>query len=140
MKKGILLISVSLLLPSLLIYGWFSLSTGEHNYTRTDIFSYWLYTPTSLRQAPAISENAEYKYVYDPDAQRTTVTIIWRNIGNSLLKKTQLIEFTQKQGSFEQYDCVWRYHDQKNYANNYQRYCVYQKSETLELEYFETER
>lgn len=69
-----------------------------------------------------------------------TVTILWKNIGNRVLQKAQLIDFIQKQGSFEQYDCVWRYHDEKDYTDNYQRYCVFQKSETLELEYFDTER
>lgn len=140
MKKWIVLLFVALLMPSFFIYGWFSLTTGEHHYSRTDIFSYWLYTPTSLRQAPAISENAEYRYIYDPDSQHMTVTILWKNIGNRVLQKAQLIDFIQKQGGFEQYDCVWRYYDEKDYTDNYRRYCVFQKSETLELEYFETER
>lgn len=139
MKKGILLLLAILLLPCLFFYGWFAITTGEHHYLRTDLFSYWLYTPDRLKRVPIISGNAEYRYDYDPDNHHTIVVIYWKNIENIALKKIQLTEFIKTPGGFGQYDCQWIYRDENDYSDNYQRYCVYQKGETLELEFFETE-
>ncbi len=65
MRKYALFISSLFLLSPLAFYGWFVLTSGEHHYKRDDIFSYWLYTPDTLKIIPLISEDIDYNYDYD---------------------------------------------------------------------------
>ncbi|EHM8815452.1 hypothetical protein KG902_000506 [Salmonella enterica] len=136
MKKYFLFIFSLFLLSPLVFYSWFALTSGEHHYKRDDFFSYWLYTPDILKNTPLISKDAEYEY--DLDEQRTLVVISWRHINDVAEKKTFLNDFLQQRGSSIKYDCLWIYHDPNDFSRNYQRYCVYQKSDTLELEFVET--
>lgn len=48
------------------------------------------------------------------------------------------MDYIQHKEGFKKYDCLWTYNDKKNISDNYQRYCVRQIEETLELEFFET--
>ncbi|WP_423061508.1 hypothetical protein [Citrobacter portucalensis] len=57
MKKWSLLFAVLLTVPFLWFLSWFALTSGEHHYERSDIFSYWLYTPDALKNVPLISED-----------------------------------------------------------------------------------
>ncbi|EPQ4684134.1 hypothetical protein ACIEGP_00370 [Citrobacter freundii] len=137
MRKYALFISSLFLLSPLAFYGWFVLTSGEHHYKRDDIFSYWLYTPDTLKSIPLISEDIDYNYDYDLDEQRTLVIITWHHVKDVAEKKTVLRDFLQKLGSSIKYDCLWIYHDPNDFSSNYHRYCVYQKSDILELEFVE---
>lgn len=138
MKKIIWLLVFILLLPPIVIYGWFVMATGEHHYQRSDIISYWLYTPERVKNTPEISSNVQFSYYSDPDDRQTTVTIHWSGVQDSATKKKQLLDYLEQSRGFNKYDCVWFYQDEKDYSNNYQRYCVYQRDEALELTFFQT--
>ncbi|WHP30620.1 hypothetical protein QMG90_17900 [Trabulsiella odontotermitis] len=140
MKKWILLLSAILLLPPALLFGWFALTSGDHHYRHSDTFSYWLYTPDSLKKVPTVSTHVEYSYSYDADNQQSRFIITWKDITNRAEQKAKLLDFLKAMNRPIKNDCLWLYHDPNNYANNYQRYCVYQKSDTLELELFEISR
>ncbi|KNC94235.1 hypothetical protein [Trabulsiella odontotermitis] len=140
MKKWILLLSAILLLPPVLLFGWFGLTSGTHAYKRSDTFSYWLYTPDALKNVPSVSKYVEYSYAYDPDNQQTRFIITWKDIEHRAEKKALLLGFLKSMNRPIKYDCLWLYHDQSDYANSYQRYCIYQKWNTLELELFENSR
>lgn len=139
MKKTIWLLVFILLLPPIVIYGWFVMTTGEHHYQRSDIISYWLYTPDRVKNTPEISSHVQFSYYSDPDDHHTTVTIHWSDIQDSATKKKQLLYYLEQSRGFKKYDCVWIYQDEKDYSNNYQRYCVYQKGKALALIVFQTE-
>lgn len=79
-----------------------------------------------------------YYYSYNPDNQNKYVIIKWNNIQNLSVKKKILIDYVQRQEGFKKYNCLWTYNDKNNISDNYQRYCIQQKEETLELEYYET--
>lgn len=138
MRKCILLSFLLLLLLPFVFYGWFSLTSGVHQYRKSDFFSYWLYTPDTLKDVPLISMDAEYSYDYDLDNQQTKMVVTWHHINNITQKKAELINFLQQRGPTIKYNCLWVYYDQHDYSDNYQRYCVSQKGDTLELEYLET--
>lgn len=138
MKKWSLLFAVLLTVPFLWFLSWFALTSGEHHYERSDIFSYWLYTPDALKNVPLISEDVEYNYEYNLDNQQTRVIVKWDHINDIAAKKACLIVFLQQLNPSMKYNCIWIYHDLHNYADNYQRYCISQKWDSLELEYFET--
>lgn len=87
MKKYFLFIFSLFLLSPLFFYSWFALTSGEHHYKRDDFFSYWLYTPDILKNAPLISKDVEYEYEYDLDEQRALVVITWRHINDVAKKK-----------------------------------------------------
>lgn len=139
MKKTILLLMILLLSPPLIIYGWLSLTTGQWHYTNKNFFSFWLYTPDRLKNTPFISNYVDYTYNFNPDNQQTRVTITWSAVQDMARKKRALLYFIQKFNGFNKYDCSWIYNDKNNYMNNYQRYCIFQKEKSLELEYFDTE-
>ena len=142
MKKKILLLSALLSILSFLsliiLFIYLALMSGTHHYKYDNVFSYWLYTPHTLKNAPKISSDVEYSYYYDLDNQQKTVVITWRDISNVSKGKEYLIDFLQQLSPAIRSDCLWVYHDPNDYSNNYQRYCVYKKWDSLELEYFET--
>lgn len=138
MKKWILFISLLFLAPPFIIYGWFAATVGEHQYQKKDTFSFWLYTPDTLKTLPSISNDAVYHYSYNPDNQNKYIIIKWDNIQNISVKRKILMDYIQHKEGFKKYDCLWTYNDKKNISDNYQRYCVRQIEETLELEFFET--
>lgn len=138
MKKHILILLLVLLLPPVAVYAWFALTSGHHHYTQDNALAFWLYTPDSLKSLPAISNHSVYSYSFNPDTQQTRVTIIWSNIDNIASKKKELSRFIKMFNGLNKYNCVWIYNDKNNYAENYQRYCIFQKENTLELEFFET--
>lgn len=129
---------LSLILPPFVIYGWFAATIGEHQYLKKDNIYYWFYTPDTLKKLPSISNDVEYHYSYDPDNQNKYVIIQWRTIQNLSVKKKILIDYLQQKEGVKKYDCLWTYNDKNNIADNYQRYCVRQRGEILELEFFET--
>ena len=87
MKKWILLFVILLTIPFLWFLIWFALTSGEHHYECSDIFSYWLYTPDVLKNVPLISEDVEYNYEYNLDNQQTRVIVKWNNINDIAAKK-----------------------------------------------------
>ncbi|EGQ5289223.1 hypothetical protein RS584_03510 [Enterobacter sp. DTU_2021_1002640_1_SI_PRY_ASU_LCPMC_013] len=138
MKKQLFLLLLALLFPAFVSYAWFILTTGHHNYTQDNTFSFWLYTPATLKKLPFISNNSVYSYDYNPDNQQTRVIITWTDINNTLEKKQDLIAFLEMLEGLNKYDCSWLYNDKNDFSDNYQRYCIFQKEKTLELEFFET--
>jgi len=139
MRKYISLLIIILLLPPFVVYTHFALTSGRHHYTKNNIFSFWLYTPESLKEIPFISGNSTYVYDFNIDNQQTRVTIIWSNIDDITDKQKVLKNFIESFNGLNKYDCSWIYNDKNNYMNNYQRYCIFQKEKSLELEYFDTE-
>lgn len=138
MRKYILFLIIILLLPPLAAYANFALTSGRHYYTKNNILSFWLYTPASLREMPFVSNDPEYVYDYNPDSQQTRITITWSQIDNIAEKKKIMINFLLSFNGVNKYDCSWIYNDNNDYTSNYQRYCIFQKEKTLELEFFET--
>ncbi|WP_330982309.1 MULTISPECIES: hypothetical protein [Enterobacterales] len=138
MRKWIFIISLSLILPPIITYGWFAATIGEHQYHKKDILYYWLYTPDALKRLPWISHDDVYYFSYNPDNQNKYVIIQWSNIHQLSVKKKMLIDYIQHKEGFKKYDCLWTYLDKNSIEDNYQRYCVRQKGKILELEFFET--
>jgi hypothetical protein len=44
----------------------------------------------------------------------------------------------KRMGPSLQNDCIWFFHDKSDYANNFQRYCIIEHRDSLQVEYFET--
>ena len=99
------------------------------------IFSFILYIFLCLY---LISNVAEYSYYYNVDDMQTRVIVTWRNIDNIFLQKAKLIDFLKRMGPSLQNDCIWFFHDKSDYANNFQRYCIIEHRDSLQVEYFET--
>jgi hypothetical protein len=137
-KKYILLLLLALVLPTVAVYAWFTLTSGHHDYTQDDTFSFRLFTPANLKKLPFISNHSVYTYDYNTDNQQTRVIISWADIENIYAKKKELETFLKMLNGFNKYDCSWIYNDKNNSAENYQRYCIFQKGKILELEYVET--
>jgi hypothetical protein len=138
MKKLTLVMMAVILSPPLFIYGWFALTSGEHQYAETDILSFWLYTPTELKDTPKISDIALYDYEYDPDNEQTSVIIHWTNIRDIAEQKKLLYNFVQQLADYKKDNCGWKYNNKDDYSDDYKRYCISQKGNTLELQFFET--
>lgn len=136
-RKVMLFIFLLFLLPPTVLLLWMAIFSGERVYTRHDLLSYWLYTPKPLINMPTISPDATYSYSYDVDSQITRLTITWRNIADIPARKMALQQFIKNYSDKTTYDCAWVYQDNKNYRTNFQRYCISQQKETLELAFFE---
>ena len=127
-----------LVLFFIFFYAYISLMSKEHHYTQHELSPFFLYTPESLRNLPNISNVAEYSYYYNVDDMQTRVIVTWRNIDNIFLQKAKLIDFLKRMGPSLQNDCIWFFHDKSDYANNFQRYCIIEHRDSLQVEYFET--
>lgn len=138
MSKYIYILLSFLVLFFIFFYAYISLMSKEHHYTQHELSPFFLYTSESLRNLPNISNVAEYSYYYNVDDMQTRVIVTWRNIDNIFLQKAKLIDFLKRMGPSLQNDCIWFFHDKSDYANNFQRYCVIEHRDSLQVEYFET--
>lgn len=138
MKKCLLLCLMLVALLSI-ITGWLVFPLGEHFYQRKDVISYWLYTPDSLKALPIISDDVFYHYNYDVDTQSSSLTITWRNVADKVAAEAKLLAFLQRFNAPIKYNCLWRYHDKQDYSRHYQRYCLFQRTDAVELVYVDVQ-
>jgi len=116
----------------------FSLMSGHHVYGEKDFLSYWLYTPDALKDMPEISSEVSFEYDYDLDHSQALFVARWDRVENIVAEKEMLIKYIKRFNSSINNDCVWTFYNTEDYSDNYKRYCVRQKNNSLELEYFET--
>ncbi len=137
--KNIVALCVILLLTAVLaFFAFFILSAGEHYYSHSDKIYRWFYTPDSLKKAPLVSKNIDYTYSYNIDTQEMRVVITYRNVKDIEMSRQRLLDFIGTIKAVKKYNCSWIYHNPDDYAHDYQRYCVYKKGDSLELELYET--
>lgn len=120
----------------ILFFGMTFYSAGRQ-YNYTDRIYWWLYTPAQLKKAPLLSNNITYSYSYDIDTQEVRAVITYEKVSNIEIKKQQLIDFISTAKVFKKYDCTWVYNNPNDYSTEYQRYCVYQKGDALQLELYQ---
>lgn len=137
MSKYIYILLSFLVLFFIFFYAYISLMSKEHHYTQHELSPFFLYTPESLRNLPNISNVAEYSYYYNVDDMQTRVIVTWRNIDNIFLQKAKLIDF-ERNGTESTKRLYMVFHDKSDYANNFQRYCIIEHRDSLQVEYFET--
>lgn len=136
MKKTIALIAVILALLLLLLLMLFVFNAKDHHYKHSDRISGWLYTPDTLKKAPLLSNDIDYAYSYNIDTQAKYVVITYQDLKNIEVSRQQLLDFIGTIAA-PKYNCAWIYNNPDDFSKNYQRYCVYKKGDTLELEYYE---
>ena len=137
MKKIIVLIAILSSLSLTGFFAFFALSAGDHYYTYSDKISWWFYTPDSLKQAPPVSKKIYYAYSYNVDTQEMRVIVTYQNVKDIEANKRRLLDFIDTAEAVKKYDCSWIYNNPDDATTNYQRYCVYKKGDTLELELYE---
>lgn len=137
MKRYMFILAILLLAPFLFFFSAFAFKSGDHHYKRDDFFSWWLYTPNALKDAPQLSTDMIFSYSYDIDHQETIVSIQYKNIKDITKQEQKIFNFINKFKGISKYNCSWVYKNHNDYSNEYQRYCVYKKGNTLELEFFE---
>lgn len=140
MKKMIASIIFIVIFTIFIFFGWFSLSSGCHRYTKKDLFSYWAYTPDTFKRLQYKLDNVQFDYSYDLDHQKTFFIMTWREVEDMESLEVYLLNFLKKIDGIKKYNCVWIYKDPTDLSNNYQHYCLYKKWNTFELEYFKIEK
>ena len=69
---------------------------------------------------------------------QTRVIVTWRNIDNIFSSESKANRFFEKEWDRVYKTIVYGFHDKSDYANNFQRYCIIQHRDSLQVEYFET--
>lgn len=138
MKKTIALTIVTLFFALFLSFIFFAFHAGDHHYKYSDSMYWCFYTPDSLKKAPLIAKNIDYVYSYDIDTQAMYVVITYRDLADIEINRQQLLDFIGTIAAVQKYNCSWIYNNPDDFSKNYQRYCVYKKGDTLELELYET--
>ncbi len=138
MKKAVALLAVLTLISMLTFFSFLILRAGDHYYSHSDTVYRWFYTPDSLKKAPSVSKISDYAYSYNIDTQEMHVVITYRNVKDIEVNRQRLLDFIDTVESVQKYNCSWIYNNPDDYTNNFQRFCVYKKGDTLELELYET--
>ncbi|MBK4602327.1 hypothetical protein JJQ34_22685, partial [Enterobacter cloacae] len=98
------ILAILLLAPFLLFFSAFAFKAGDHHYKRDDLFSWWLYTPDALKDAPQLSTDMIFSYSYDIDHQETIVSIQYKNIKDITKQEQKIFNFINKFNGISKYN------------------------------------